>query len=95
MAELGLERQQVEAEVENINKLANKVKEDANNLVLVAQKISAQGIQGVDWYDGTFSEMIRKLQGNKVADAVEEIKAQANKLVGISRVSAEFSADKR
>ena len=95
MAELGIERQQVQAEVETIIKLANQVKQDAANLSSVAKQISAKGIQNVGWYDGTFSQIIAKLENNKVADAVDIIRAQANKLVGISEQSAAFSADKR
>lgn len=95
MAELGFNRAEVEAEVNKINTLASKVDEDARNLVAVAKKISAKGIQGVNWYDGTFSQMIARLEGNKVADAVAEIKLQANKLVSVSETSAAFSADQR
>lgn len=95
MAELGFNRAEVQAEVSKINTLANKVDEDAKNLVAVAKKISAKGIQGVDWYDGNFSQMLAKLEGNRVSDAVAEIKLQAQKLVGVSETSAAFSADQR
>ena len=93
MAELGLQRAEVQAEVNNINSLANKVEDDTRALVEVARKISAQGIQGVDWYDGTFSSMLQKLETNKVSDAIAEIKLQAEKLVSISERSEAFSSD--
>lgn len=93
MAELGLQRAEVQAEVNNINSLANKVEDDTRALVEVARKISAQGIQGVDWYDGTFSSMLQKLETNKVSDAIAEIKLQAEKLVSISERSEAFSND--
>jgi len=91
MAELGFNRAEVEQEVNHINDLANKVQKDAEDLVTVAKKISAQGIQGVDWFDGTFSSMLNKLEGNKVSEAVAEIKLQARKLVDIGQSSNTFS----
>ena len=93
MAELGIHSSEVQAEINNINSLANKVDDDAKELVAVAKKISAKGIQGVDWYDGTFSNMLNKLENNKVSDAVAEIKFQAQKLVGISETSTAFSTN--
>lgn len=93
MAELGFQRAEVQAEVNNINNLANKVDEDARNLVAVAKKISAKGIQGVDWYDGAFSQMLAKLEGNRVSEAVAEIKLQAQKLVSVSETSTSFSTN--
>lgn len=93
MAELGFNRAEVEQEVNHINDLANKVQKDAEDLVAVAKKISAQGIQGVDWFDGTFSSMLNKLEGNKVSEAVAEIKLQAKKLVDIGQSSTAFSTN--
>ena len=95
MAELGLNQAAVQAEVDKINKLASTVDDDAKNLIAVAKKISAKGIQGVEWYDGTFSQMLNKLESNKVSEAVAEIKLQAQKLVGISESGASFQADNR
>ena len=39
MAEIGLNQAAVQAEVDNINKLATKVDEDARTLVAVAKKL--------------------------------------------------------
>ena len=91
MAELGFNSAEVQAEVEKINNLAKTVQDDADRLVEIAKKISDQGIRGVDWYDWTFSSMLSKLQNNKVSDAIEEIKFQGQKLVGIGETSSTFS----
>lgn len=91
MAELGYKQAEVKAAVDNINQSASKVAEDAINLANKAEKISSLGIQGVAWYDETFKNMLNKLKDNKVAEAVEEIKLQAQKLVNISEKSETFS----
>lgn len=94
MPELGIKRESVKAEVDHITSLANKVEEDARNLNIIAKKISAEGIRGVDWYDGSFTQKLNKLESNKVSEAVAEIKLQAQKLVGVEETSVTFGADK-
>ncbi len=94
MPELGIKRASVQSEVAHINDLANKVEENARNLLAVAKKISAEGIRGVEWYDGSFTQKINKLESDKVSEAVAEIKLQAQKLVNVEDVSVTFGADK-
>ena len=91
MAEIGLRVEEVKSEVDKINTLAKNVEENARELVNVAKKISNKGIQGFDWYTGTFQQMLAKLEGNKVSEAVAEIKLQGQKLVQISESTIAYS----
>lgn len=91
MADIGLRVEEVQNEVNKINTLAKSVEDNARELVNVARKISAKGIQGFNWYNDTFQQMLAKLEGNKVAEAVAEIKLQGQKLVQITESTVAYS----
>lgn len=78
-------------EVEHIKKLANDVRTAADELKTVADKISAKGIQGVSWYDGTFKTMLGKLKEDKVTAVGEVMEKTSISLDEIKNEALAFS----
>lgn len=93
MAEaLGLNRQEVQAEVERINQLANDVQRDAEQLVTVLRKCVASGIQ-TEW-GIALQAQLEKFNNTQMADAIAEIKLQSAKLLEATDVATSFSQGK-
>lgn len=91
MPKLGIDSALINAEISHINSLASTVLQDADNLKAVAKKISSKGIQGVSWYDGTFTAMLNKLESNNVDAAVNTITKEAKDLQGVQDVAVGFA----
>lgn len=92
MAQFSLNREEVQAEVERINKLANDVQRDAEQLVSVLKRCVATGIQtqwGIE-----LQAQLEKFTSTQTADAINEIKLEATKLLEATDVATTFSEGK-
>lgn len=90
MAEtLGLNRQEVQSEIETINKLATDVQRDSEQLIEVARRCVANGIQ-TEW-GLQMMQQLEKFQGTQMADSIAEIKLQAAKLAEASEQATAYS----
>lgn len=89
MENLTLTFAEVQSEIENINALANTVKNDADNLMQVATKCINSGIV-TEWGQDMLAGL-QKFQNGQMAAGIEEIKKEAKKLEEISRATATYS----
>ena len=89
MENLTLTYAEVQQEVENINALANTVKNDADNLMQVARKCINSGIV-TEWGQDLLAKL-QNFNNAQMAAGIEEIKKEAKKLEEISRATATYS----
>lgn len=90
MAEtLGLNRQEVQAEIERISSLADKVQRDEEQLLQVARRAIDSGIQ-TEW-GLQLKQQLEKFSSTQMAEAIQEIKLQAAKLSEASQEATAFS----
>ena len=89
MAELGLQREQIQSEIETINKLAADVQRDSEQLIEVARRCVQNGIQ-TEW-GLQMMQQLEKFKGTQMADAINEIKLQAAKLSAASEQATAYS----
>jgi len=87
-----LNKEEVQAEVEHIKKLADDVQRDAEELVNVLRKCVAKGIQ-TEW-GVELQAKLEKFTSTQTADAIAEIKLEANKLVAAAERYEAFSQGK-
>ena len=74
-----LNKEEVKAEVEHIKKLADDVQRDAEELINVLRRCVSKGIQ-TEW-GVELQSQLEKFTSTQTADAIAEIKQEANKLV--------------
>ncbi len=89
MAEIKLTGVEVKQEIDNIKKLASDVEISSSELIETAARCIERGIQ-TEWAMA-LKDQLRQFQTVKVAEAIADIKKQADKLVTASEEAATFS----